>query len=141
VSDEGERRFLSEALVCYKHQAFRAAIVMTWNLAYDHMLGWIMADPQRLSDFNTAMARRFANDRKKAALAIAQHEDFEELKEFESIEIGGTANLYSSSVKKILLDKLTKRNMAAHPSLVEVTRAQADDTITDLVNNIVLKLV
>jgi hypothetical protein len=32
-----ERDFLKEALICFRHKAFRAAIVMTWNLAYDHL--------------------------------------------------------------------------------------------------------
>lgn len=137
VSDEAERRFLSEALTCYKHQAFRAAIVMTWNLAYDHLLSWIMANAQRLADFNAAIPRKYP---KKAGLVIARREHFEELKEFEVIEICGTASLFSSNLKKILNDKLNKRNMAAHPSLVEIGRAQADDAITDLVNNVVLKL-
>src|ERR1051325_3955881 len=40
VSDQSERRFLSEATKCYHVKAFRAAIVMAWNLAYDHLLNW-----------------------------------------------------------------------------------------------------
>jgi hypothetical protein len=137
VSDEGERRFLSEALTCYRHQAFRAAIVMTWNLAYDHLLGWILAETQRLAAFNAAIPRKYP---KKSAVVINARESFEDLKEFEVIEVCGTASLVSANLKKILNDKLTKRNMAAHPSSVEITRAQADDAITDLVNNVVLKL-
>lgn len=137
VSDEGERRFLSEALTCYKHQAFRAAIVMTWNLAYDHLLEWTLADPQRLASFNAAIQRKYP---KKVGLVIGRREDFEDLREFEVVEVCGTAGLVSSNLKKILNDKLSRRNMAAHPSQVEITRAQADDAITDLVNNVVLKL-
>ncbi len=38
ISDEGERLFLSEALTCFRSKAFRATIVMTWNVAYDHLL-------------------------------------------------------------------------------------------------------
>jgi hypothetical protein len=32
-----ERAYLDEALICFRHAAFRAAIVMAWNLAYDHL--------------------------------------------------------------------------------------------------------
>jgi hypothetical protein len=88
VSDEAERRLLSEALICYKHQAFRAAIIMTWNLAYDHLLNWIFADAQRLADFNAAIPRRYP---KKSRLVMARREDFEELKESETVEVCGTA--------------------------------------------------
>jgi hypothetical protein len=41
---------------------------------------------------------------------------------------------------RILKEKLTKRNMAAHPSAVMVNEPQANDVITDLVNNVVLTL-
>jgi len=42
--------------------------------------------------------------------------------------------------KKILDMQLTRRNMAAHPSLVAISAPQADDAITSLVQNIVLVL-
>lgn len=140
ISDQAEKLFLSEALTCYRNQAFRAAIVMTWNLAYDHLLNWILADTKRLADFNAAIVKRYPQDKKKAGLAIGVRIDFEDLKESETIEIAAKAALFSDSVKKILLEKLTKRNTAAHPSLVTVTIHQADDVITDLVNNVVLAL-
>jgi hypothetical protein len=35
-----------------------------------------------------------------------------------------------------LREKLKRRNAAAHPSLVVITQAQADDVVTDLVNNV-----
>jgi hypothetical protein len=34
VPDVAEREFLDEALICYRNGAFRAAVVMTWNLAF-----------------------------------------------------------------------------------------------------------
>jgi hypothetical protein len=33
-----------------------------------------------------------------------------------------------------------KRNIAAHPSSVVVVQSQADDVVTDLINNVVLAL-
>src|SRR5271163_4586472 len=42
-----ERAFLEEAINCYKARAYRATIVMTWNLTYDHLTRWIFADPTR----------------------------------------------------------------------------------------------
>ncbi|MDQ2899963.1 MAG: hypothetical protein M3Y27_18250 [Acidobacteriota bacterium] len=44
VSDEAERLFLSEAIKCYHAKAFRSAIVMAWNLAYDDLLNWVLAE-------------------------------------------------------------------------------------------------
>ena len=62
------------------------------------------------------------------------------MKEFEAIETAYHARLINKNVSEILKEKLKKRNAAAHPSGLIVTQAQADDVITDLVNNIVLKL-
>jgi hypothetical protein len=138
VPDIAERAFLQEALDCYKVCAYRAATIMTWNLAFDHLVRWVLADGKRLAAFNTALSKRFP---KKAALSIARITDFEELKESEIIDVCGTAALFSHNVVEILREKLKRRNIAAHPSSVVVTQPQADDAITDLVNNVVLALV
>ena len=80
ISDQAEKLFLSEAITCYHRRAFRAAIVMTWNLAYDHLLHWILADAGRLAAFTAHIAGRIG-PRKAAAISIAKREDFEDPKE------------------------------------------------------------
>jgi hypothetical protein len=137
VPDLKERSFLSEAIDCYRVKAYRATTVMTWNLAFDHLLRWIMSDAARLVDFNAAISKRYP---KKAPFQLMKYDDFTELKESEIIEICNTANLVSKNTTEILREKLKRRNLAAHPSDVVVGQAQADDTITDLVNNVVLLL-
>lgn len=139
VSDESEKLFLSEATKCYRIKAFRAAIVMAWNLAYDHLLNWILADATRLADFNARIAGRVGQ--KRAGIVVLQREDFEDLKEQEVLDICAKAALFASdNTKKILDMQLTKRNLAAHPSLVTIEAPQADDAISNLVNNVVLIL-
>ncbi len=138
VPDQAEQLFLSEAIKCYKVKAFRAAIVMTWNLAYDHLLNWILSDATRLAAFNAKILARIGPKR-GSGLVIATREEFEELKESEAIDICSSAGLFASSnTKKILETYLTRRNMAAHPSLVTILAPQADDTITSLVTNVLL---
>ncbi|HYW42227.1 MAG TPA: hypothetical protein VE959_05185 [Bryobacteraceae bacterium] len=140
VSDEAERLFLSEAIKCYHVKAFRAAIVMAWNLTYDHLLNWVLADAQRLADFNAKIIARVGT-RRGTGLVMAKREDFEELKEKDVLEICGTAGLFASNNTKKLLDMhLTRRNMAAHPSLLSIDGPQADDTISSLITNVVLVL-
>ena len=74
-------------------------------------------------------------------LNITKYDDFlDELKEREVIEICNTANLINSNIFKILKDKLDRRNIVAHPSAVVVVQHQADDTVSELVNNVVLAL-
>jgi hypothetical protein len=137
VPDLAEKNFLAEAIKCYRVAAYRACVVMTWNLAYSHLLHWILADAGRLSDFNTAIPKRFT---KKAPITIAKYDDFEEMKESEVIEVCKSVNLVNGSLIRILREKLGKRNTAAHPASVVVVQSQADDVVTDLVNNVVLAL-
>jgi len=136
IPDLVERAFLSEAISCYRVGAYRAAIVMGWNLAFDHTLNWIISDSARVAAFNAAITKRYP----KAKLTISTRSDFEELKEAEIVEICYTARLITKNVAEILREKLKRRNMAAHPSQVVITQHQADDLITDLVNNVVMLL-
>lgn len=136
VPNVAERDFLYEALSCYKVKAYRAAIVMTWNLTYDHLMGWLLADATRLDQLNDGIKKRFP----KLTVVVAARDDFDELKESQIIEACRTARLLNKNVVEILESKLKRRNAVAHPSTVVVTQAQADDTITDLINNVVLIL-
>jgi hypothetical protein len=141
VADEAERLFLKEAISCYHHKNFRAAIIMAWNLTYDHMARWILADSARLASFNSKIAQRLGANSKRAGTTIGKREDFEQLEEKETIDIMWNAGLIPSiNTKKILEMQLTRRNMVAHPSLVAVEAPQADDAITSLVQNVVLTL-
>lgn len=137
LGDPGERVFYHETITCYQHGAFRAAIVMAWNLAYDHVARWVLADPARLAVFNAGIAKR---NPRKAHVQIATRADFEELKEDETVEIVGGLPGVTGSMKRILKEKLGRRNTYAHPSTATVARPQVDDMITELVNNIVLVL-
>jgi hypothetical protein len=138
VPDIVEKGFLGEAIDCYRVRAHRACIVMTWNLAFDHLLRWILKDPARLAAFNAAIPRKYP---KRAGVMMKGYDDFaDEFNEFEVIEVCNTAQTVSGNIIKILKEKLVKRNLAAHPSSVVVLQPQADDVVTDLVNNVVLVL-
>jgi hypothetical protein len=137
VPDLSEKSFLAEAIKCYRVEAYRACIVMTWNLAYSHLLYWILNDDKRLTDFNATIPKRYP---KKSAVTVTKYDDFEDFKESEVIEVCNSAGLVSSNIIRILREKLGKRNNAAHPASVIVVQSQADDVVTDLVNNVVLAL-
>lgn len=136
VTDSDERRFLEEALRCYSVKAFRATVVMAWNLAYAHFRRVVFSNDQKLADFNETIPIRYP----KSSVQIRNADDFDDLKEFEAIEVAQTAKLISKNVAEIMKDKLKRRNRAAHPSSIEITQPQADDVVTDLINNVVLKL-
>jgi len=139
VPDLAERTFLDETLVCFKHGAFRAAIVMAWNLAYHHLCDLVLK--RELTKFNAQWPLVYQGHHKKGNKAIAKMEDFsDELKESEVIEICNSAGIISKDIHKILKAKLDRRNSAAHPSTVKIEQLQAEEFIDDIVKNVVLRL-
>ncbi len=137
LTSGSERSYLEETLICYRYGAFRATIVMAWNLAYDHLLHWILADPTRIASFNAGIAKR---NSKKSHIVIAGRADFEDLKEDEVVDIAGNVAGITDNMKRTLKEKLGRRNTYAHPSTMTIAKPQVDDMVTDLVNNIVLRL-
>lgn len=131
VVKPAQQTFLNETLRCFKQDAFRAAIVMAWNLAYSHVCDRILAS--QVVSFNA---------QKKLAYPklpdITKGSDFEDYKESQVIEICRGARILDATVCKHLTAQLNRRNSAAHPSSAVFVAAQAEDTITDLVNNVLL---
>lgn len=136
IPNEHERTFLEEALRCYRAKAFRATVVMAWNLAFSHLVSYITGSSEIIQKLNAGASKRYP----KSKITISTSADVEEMKEFEVIECAYTAKLISKNITEILREKLKKRNMAAHPSSVTISQAQTDDVVTDLIENVVLRL-
>jgi hypothetical protein len=140
VPDLAERDFLDEALKCYRVGAFRAAIVMCWNLAYDHLLTYIIKN--KLTEFNAQWPVSFQKRNAQARVQkITIRDEFSELKESELLTVCKSAAIISPDVYKIMDEKLDKRNSAAHPSGVTIGQLQAENFIDELAQNVVLKTV
>ena len=85
----------------------RCAAVATWDLAFNHLLTWLLSDSVRLPKIDDRISIRYP----QKSLRIVNLEDFEELEESEVIEVASS----------------------------EFAQHKAEDTITDLVNNLDLK--
>lgn len=131
MTDPVQKVFLTETLSCFKHHAYRAAVIMAWNLAFSDVLDRILV--HHLDAFNTGIG---TYNLKKP---IVDRVDFEKLKESEVIKIAAAAGILGKESVKKLEEKLGKRNTAAHPSTVVVSVATAEEVIFDLVENIVLR--
>jgi hypothetical protein len=140
VPDLAEKDFMKEALICLRHDAARAATIMVWNVAYYHLCQYILK--HELNEFNSTYKTRFPNKWRDAKVQVlTKYEDFSvDLKESEVIEICKSAQVITNEIYKILVEKLGKRNSAAHPSTVHVTQVQAEAYIDDLIRNVVLQL-
>lgn len=135
IPDLAEKDFLTEALSCYRVRAFRAAIIMVWNLTYDHLVQWVFKDANRVQAINVGISTKYP----KKGIVVVKPADLDALKESEFIEVARVGKLIDKNTFQILEEKLRRRNMAAHPSRVAISQHSADDMITDLVTNVVLK--
>lgn len=136
-SDAAERTFFDETIACYRVKAYRAAIVMMWNLAYSHLRDWLLADADRLAILND----KLATQKKEKIVVIKSADEFGWLKENELLEVLLTTKTIDKTTHTILKEKLGKRNLAAHPGTHEISQLQADEVIHDLATNIIFKLV
>jgi hypothetical protein len=134
LSDVAQQDYLHEALVCFRHRAFRAAVVMTWNIVYDHLVTIVVL--KHLTVFNANLAGMFGGKKKP----VATRDDFQQLKEFETIQVCIAAGIVSKEVGKVLKEKLDKRNSSAHPSGARIDKLQTEAFISDLLNNAMLKI-
>lgn len=130
-----EKTYLEEAIKCLQISAYRAAVVMAWNLTYDHLCHWVLN--HHLVAFNTRLPIRFP---KKGYPDIKKREDFTDMQESDVVEVCNSASLFTGSIHKVLKEKLDRRNVAAHPSGVGVNQLFAEAYVTDIVENVVLKL-
>jgi hypothetical protein len=132
ISDPQQKIFLQEALVCFANEAYRASIVMAWNLAYHHVTSRIF--DQHLADFNARLKIQFAKETE-----IKLFTDFEDMKESIFIAVVKGGSLVTSATAKTMKAKLDIRNSAAHPSSTVISPITAEEVITDLVKNILLR--
>lgn len=130
-----ESVYLDEAITCFRSGAFRATIVMAWNLAFDHLLQLILKS--KLVEFNNQLPKTFP---KADILEIKCLDDFERLKESQVIQVAKSANIVSLSVHTIMAEKLKRRNAAAHPTDVIISQPSAEEFVQDLITNVVQKL-
>jgi hypothetical protein len=137
IPNLAEKAYLNEALICFRYGAFRAAVVMCWNLAFDHLCQFVLTDSKRLSDFNAQLPRSFP---RADISSVSKRDDFNELKEYQVLQVCKSANIISGSVHKVLKEKLDRRNITAHPSGISTSQLTAEEFIKDLVENVVLKL-
>ncbi|MGB9485776.1 MAG: hypothetical protein WCD04_06665 [Terriglobia bacterium] len=137
IPNLAERAYLDETLRCFTAEAFRASVVMCWNLGFDHLCEFVLADAARLADFNAQLPKSFP---KADIRSVSKRDDFTELKESQVLQVCKSSNIISGSLHKVLKEKLDRRNIAAHPSGVTTSQPTAEEFVKDLIENVVLKL-
>jgi len=139
LPDLAERAYFQEMLTCHDHGARRAAIVMTWNVAYSHLCDHVLS--KRLADFNARWRVTYPGMHKRKVLDIASADDINDyLKESEFLTVCRDADIITTNVFNTMDGALKKRNATAHASTAVIDQLQADAYISDLISNAVLKI-
>ena len=121
--------YLNETITCFQHGAPRAAIVMAWNLAYDHLIRYVLDDQALIAAFN-----------KHAKPPVSQQEDFANFRESLILQWCRAAQILPKHLMQILDHGLTRRNTAAHPSGVMPSLSNVESHIDELVREVIHKL-
>jgi hypothetical protein len=129
--------WFKEAMDCYGVEAYRAALIMTWIFALDHLLNYVLA--HKLADFNTALSAHPDQRTARKVGTVAARDDFGPIGEEMLLDLLKTAKIISGDVRRLMGVALGVRNTAAHPSGVVVTRNKFITTAEELVLNVVLK--
>jgi hypothetical protein len=132
-----KRDFLHETINCFGVAAYRASVVMCWNLALHHLQDYVLSDNARLATFNSALGNN--KDGRVKIKVISKQDDFTEMPESKFLLFCREAKLITSTIYKKFEVRLDERNSAAHPSGVTITPKAAEAYIEDMVENVLLK--
>ena len=134
ITDKQQKVFFGETLNCLRIDANRAAIVMGWNLAFDHLRNWIFR--KHLSQFNAELTRRLEKKNQNYD-PVQNYEDFPH-SEWLCLDVCEKAGLIDGHEKDILFESLKERNRFAHPSQMIATPAIAAGYVDNLLEHVVL---
>lgn len=132
VQDPDTGAYITEAVACFEFELFRAAIVLTWCVAYSHFRGWLFN--KHLTPFNAAAALW------KQPVTIQVVEDFQDLGEATVIDAARKAKIVSKELHKTLKHLLDQRNSYAHPSCKPIKSSIAEAYIDTTLHEVILKL-
>ena len=132
-----KRDFLHETIKCFGVGAYRAAVVMCWNLAVHHLQDHILTDPARHAAFNAVLAKN--TDMRVKIKSVSKQDDFTEMSESKFLLFCREAKVITSSMLKKLEGRLNERNSAAHPSGLKATPKTSEAYIEDLMENVLKK--
>lgn len=129
ITDSDTASFIEEAIQCFEHRMYRAAVVLSWiggfSVLYHHVV------KAHLAAFNQEAIRR--NNKWKNARTP---DDLARMKEKEFLDILESISLIGKSVKQELKNCLQLRNGCGHPNSLKISENRVSAHIEILVLNV-----
>lgn len=134
IKDKDTQNFVEESIICFEHNLFRSAVVLSWTgaiaLLYDYVITY------ELNNFNVECLRR--NPKWKS---VNTKDDFGRIKESEFLEIIVAISVIGKDVKRELLNCLNLRNSCGHPNSLAIADNRVAAHIEILILNVFSKFV
>jgi hypothetical protein len=125
-----------EAVRCLECGAYRAAMVMAWNLAFDYIRQWIF--DLHLTVFNNTLTSSYTKRNGKPQYeAVSSYNDFftkSAPAERIILDVANDGNLIGGELYDHLCQYLRYRNNYAHPNFKVITRDQTNAAIEHLID-------
>jgi hypothetical protein len=133
VADARRRKYLDETLVCFRAGAYRAAVVMAWNLAREVLREQIVAaHAGRGADAATNSAR--SGSAKESA-----DNDLKELTDRQLLTACEQAAVISKSDRHRLTRRLDECDVAVKLSAAAIMPAVAEDLVRSALEDVILR--
>jgi hypothetical protein len=122
----------NEVIRCMESGAYRSAIVMGWNLAYDFIRTWMFGDPAKREAFDKVLTTK--RDRKGQSYAtLTEYSQLFRLQESDVLKWSSEANLFNDKVLRALIERLDRRNDYAHPNFKHPDSNQSMGYVIELI--------
>jgi hypothetical protein len=127
---------LNETVTCIECGAYRAGVVMGWNLAYDYIRQWVY--DKHLTPFNDVLTTVYMRNGSQMYEPIVDYGDFltGKLGERVFIDTCHRANFIGENLRDNLRYYLRRRNDYAHPTFTAPSADQTNGYVKDLIDTI-----
>ncbi len=136
ISNSETRDFIEEAIKCLEADLKRSAVVMSWAGGMSILYDYVVADSDRLKEFNARAILRFQNNQKKWKPAVTK-DDLMLMQEVDFLDILAHQSILPKNTKERLKSFcLDLRNTCAHPSSTIIGKHTVEAHIEFLILNV-----
>jgi hypothetical protein len=128
IGDPAVKSYLEEGVAAFEHGHHRAALILSWCVAYGLVRDWLFRN--HLALLNAEMATW------KKPAAISRLEDFQELTEGLVLDTARKRKALSKEEHKTLKQLLDTRNSYAHPTTKPISPAIVEAYIDTIIREV-----
>lgn len=132
ISNPDVEAFLTEAIGCYEHDFYRAAVVLSWVGAISLLQEFVVQN--HLKQFNAEAKRR--NPKWKD---VKNRDGLSRIKEYDFLQILEAISVFGKGAKQELEKRLQLRNSCGHPDTLKIGENAVAAHIEVLILNVFAK--